>query len=420
MNTTTHPIWQVIHQLMHLHDCVIVPGFGGFVSNKEHARIDQVSHIILPPGKHVVFNPNLKTNDGLLAANFAEKAKLSYADALQQIEQFVSEFKDLLANDKQIEVDHFGKFRLNAEANFVFIPHTQNRYDYQSFGLTPIQANPVASRSINKKGTKLFREFKPIAEKPARSRRVWPTALAATLVTMLAINAWIFFQDNTVNDLRLGTSTLNIIEWFDSVFNHSEKPTLVSQIPAEAEIPSESETTPTLPETLTYDNTSPNAETIDTSTNNEPTVATSDDEPIAFVEKEQLRIAKSISNTRLNWVFPPLMEETTDETIVVTPPSAPEEIEPVNTDIVKPAKPLAINPSYKTYYIIAGVFCKERNARKYHTEMQNKGYSAEVLSNEAMNCLRVSVAKFQDKAEADSFLAKVKNEINQDAWILGL
>ena len=114
------------------------------------------------------------------------------------------------------------------------------------------------------------------------------------------------------------------------------------------------------------------------------------------------------------------MEETTDETIVVTPPSAPEEIEPVNTDIVKPAKPLAINPSYKTYYIIAGVFCKERNARKYHTEMQNKGYSAEVLSNEAMNCLRVSVAKFQNKAEADSFLAKVKNEINQDAWILGL
>ena len=60
MEFAKHPIWQVVEKLLYKHDCVIIPGFGGFVCNMEHARIDQVTHVIIPPGKHIIFNPNLK------------------------------------------------------------------------------------------------------------------------------------------------------------------------------------------------------------------------------------------------------------------------------------------------------------------------------------------------------------------------
>ena len=142
---------------MHTHDCVIMPGFGGFVCNRQQARIDQVTHIITPPGKHVVFNQNLKTNDGLLANQIAEELKLGYSDAVKWIDQTVEQIKQLLTEQKQLEVDGFGRFRLNAEANYVFIPLLKNNYSYSSFGLMPVQASPVASRSIKSTHPKIFR-----------------------------------------------------------------------------------------------------------------------------------------------------------------------------------------------------------------------------------------------------------------------
>ena len=47
-----------ISELLFLHDCVIVPEFGGFVGNKKSAYINPISGIIYSPSKQLLFNKN--------------------------------------------------------------------------------------------------------------------------------------------------------------------------------------------------------------------------------------------------------------------------------------------------------------------------------------------------------------------------
>ena len=55
-----------ISELLFLHDCVIVPEFGGFIGNRKSAQLNKTTNSLTPPSKQILFNTNLKTNDGLL------------------------------------------------------------------------------------------------------------------------------------------------------------------------------------------------------------------------------------------------------------------------------------------------------------------------------------------------------------------
>ena len=225
-------IWDLIKDLLFSYDCVIVPGFGGFVCNREPARIDQVSHVILPPGKRIVFNQNLKTNDGLLAGMLSQKAGITYSEALQQIETLVNQLIEVLQEKKQYSIDTFGSFRLNAEANYVFLSDKQNNYLHASFGLEPIQAEFVSSGYARIKRTRIFRENK-VTKKSGKPhvKNLGPKLLVSVLALMFMVNGWIYFNNNGSN-FNLNTASLHITSWFDSVFNkHENQPAVIVSAP---------------------------------------------------------------------------------------------------------------------------------------------------------------------------------------------
>ena len=47
-----------IVQLLHQHDCVIIPDFGGFVAQYKPATLDSVTGFYSPPSKQILFNIN--------------------------------------------------------------------------------------------------------------------------------------------------------------------------------------------------------------------------------------------------------------------------------------------------------------------------------------------------------------------------
>ena len=47
-----------ISELLFLHDCVIVPEFGGFVGNKKSAQLNKTTGTLTPPSKQILFNEN--------------------------------------------------------------------------------------------------------------------------------------------------------------------------------------------------------------------------------------------------------------------------------------------------------------------------------------------------------------------------
>ena len=74
-----------INDLLFRYECVIIPGFGAFLTQYHSARIDKSTNTFTPPGKLVSFNRQLQTNDGLLANYIATLESCSYETSLQRI-----------------------------------------------------------------------------------------------------------------------------------------------------------------------------------------------------------------------------------------------------------------------------------------------------------------------------------------------
>jgi len=76
-----------ISELLYENDCVIIPGFGGFVGNYSSAKIHPVNHTFYPPSKNILFNSKLTSDDGLLLHSVSIGENISYAEARSKTEK---------------------------------------------------------------------------------------------------------------------------------------------------------------------------------------------------------------------------------------------------------------------------------------------------------------------------------------------
>jgi hypothetical protein len=120
-----------ISDLLYRYDCVIVPNFGGFVTNNKSAEIR--GHTFVPPFKQITFNSLLKNNDGLLANHIANSDKMPYETAVNFINFEVEEWLKKLSCE-ELDLTGIGSFNLVAD-KIIFEPETQTNFLTDSFGL---------------------------------------------------------------------------------------------------------------------------------------------------------------------------------------------------------------------------------------------------------------------------------------------
>jgi nucleoid DNA-binding protein len=132
-----------IKDLLYRYECVIVPGFGAFLSRHRSAMIDTGSQIFHPPGKVISFNRQLQTNDGILANHVAACEDCPYEVALQRIRHFTGELSLKLAEGELVELPQVGAFELNREGKVQFEPDPQMNFSTAAFGLSSITTLPV-------------------------------------------------------------------------------------------------------------------------------------------------------------------------------------------------------------------------------------------------------------------------------------
>jgi len=97
-----------ISQLLYDNDCVIIPGFGGFVAHYTPAKIHPVNHSFHPPSKNILFNSKLIRDDGLLIDYISEKQNISYSGAKARVEEFAEETIKNLANGEVFRFKNIG------------------------------------------------------------------------------------------------------------------------------------------------------------------------------------------------------------------------------------------------------------------------------------------------------------------------
>lgn len=134
-----------IEQLLLHHDCVIVPGLGGFVAQDCGASYVEEEAIFLPPYRSVSFNPCLTMNDGLLASEIAQRNGLSYAEAQQTIKQEVAIIHQTIRQKGKYNLSGIGQLHATSEAStYEFTPlpcgiAAPSLYGLDSFYIAPLQ-----------------------------------------------------------------------------------------------------------------------------------------------------------------------------------------------------------------------------------------------------------------------------------------
>ena len=131
-----------INDLLYRYDCVIVPNFGGFVTTKIGAKMNDATQTFYPPKKQITFNSYLQHNDGLLANHIASDQKISFEKATSFISDEVTKWKKDI-EITVVKVASIGSLSLNDNKKIVFEPNVDSNFLVASFGLSGVETNTV-------------------------------------------------------------------------------------------------------------------------------------------------------------------------------------------------------------------------------------------------------------------------------------
>lgn len=195
-------IAKYISDLLYRYECVIVPNFGGFVTNEISAQINQLTHTFNAPSKQLTFNAHLQNNDGLLVNYIATAQNISFSKAIAIIDAEVKSWNKQLVSE-EIELENIGSLKLSADGKLIFEPANTINYLTSSFGLSSV-VSPAVKRVEYKQQVKQLEKVAPILPSEENKRKT-PAFIkyAATAAILFALGTvgWNQYQTNEHNKL---------------------------------------------------------------------------------------------------------------------------------------------------------------------------------------------------------------------------
>ncbi|MDR0825383.1 MAG: SPOR domain-containing protein [Prevotella sp.] len=129
-------IFKYLEFALPIHNCVIIPGLGGFILNPESAVL--LTDGLIPPKYTVAFNPDLKHDDGILINLYKKDENLSYNVASQKIKDFVRDIKKNIFAGKTINCGNIGQISTDDNNKIIFVANKFFIFP-ESYGLMPIE-----------------------------------------------------------------------------------------------------------------------------------------------------------------------------------------------------------------------------------------------------------------------------------------
>jgi hypothetical protein len=189
-------IENILAELLYHHNCVIIPGLGGFVANDSPAYFQEERQTVHPASKRLAFNQSLKDNDGLLVNALAKNVAISYAEAELELKRFKDEILDKLQTYRNFELCNIGTLYLKPEGKLLFVPYFGQNFLDQSYGLPSVKLRRLPgvqddsverNNKIRKKLLKPKTQAPTVISSPKRSKeRIWLNA-AATVSSVFGI-----------------------------------------------------------------------------------------------------------------------------------------------------------------------------------------------------------------------------------------
>lgn len=344
-------------ELLHLHDCVIVPEWGGFLTHYRPARLDEARQLIHPPTKELGFNRHLVRNDGLLADHVARKSGSDFEGACGVIASLVTTWKERLERDGRLELPHMGIFFRDAEGNLQFDPDRRSNYLRDAYGLRPLRARAVEQKPLLTEVPVL--PLNPAVVEPEAPSRTTPAlrwvAAAAALLLLGSATYWALDQG------PLGGTRWSDLDPFRSGPARYQGPSV--------EVPS----------------------------------------PVRSAAVFNLPEGNAV-------ITVPLVPEDGVDMIVDLRPS--NELAVADTTAVALPGPTSTpSRTQGRFHVIGGCFAQPENADRKLAELQAKGYPAIRLAKRG-DLYPVAFGSYTDRSDALQALASVRSNGEGAAWLL--
>jgi hypothetical protein len=178
-----------ILELLQWHECVIVPGIGGFLGHYAPAKIDREKNIFAPPSKHLAFNINLKNNDGLLVNHIAVKENIPFALASKIVSDKVSNWCSVLNSGGKVYIKGIGKLYFDKELNIQFEPSPEHNLLMDSFGLIELHSPAILRGEVMPKVEKVFIDRPAIPRKRIElsAKKIFAAIISVPVITAIAL-----------------------------------------------------------------------------------------------------------------------------------------------------------------------------------------------------------------------------------------
>lgn len=195
-----------ISDLLYRHDCVIIPGLGGIITNYRSAQIHPVSHTLRPPSKSIRFNVNLQEDDGLLANYVSSCESISFASAQSKIERFVFSIQNDLQHKKEARLPKIGVLSVDINGILSFEPDLKVNYLPDGFGLEAIQSPAILRKS---KGIDVSKQIYQGAKSIQAQKTSFNWKVAAVLIPLIGLSTYVSFQQEAIGDKYANYAYLN-------------------------------------------------------------------------------------------------------------------------------------------------------------------------------------------------------------------
>ncbi|MFT6845678.1 MAG: nucleoid DNA-binding protein [Flavobacteriales bacterium] len=186
-------IEKYIQALLFKHECVIVPGFGAFLTNYVPANTNTNETLLYPPKKQLSFNASLTLNDGLLASHIAQDLKISTKEALACIQERVDKYNQLLSKYHKFKINELGLLYFQNN-RLMFEPDRETNFLLSGFGLDSVVIPAIQHAALTS----------------STSGRKWYWA-AAVLFPFIAVSLWLSVPTNYTS-VMAGLNPFDVVE----------------------------------------------------------------------------------------------------------------------------------------------------------------------------------------------------------------
>ncbi len=339
-------IEKYINDLLFFYDLVIIPGFGGFVADYKPAHISKTN--FTPPSKSVMFNSDLKNNDGLLLNAIVNHEKISQEQAKQKINDFIKSTNQKLSSNETVYFKNIGFFK-SIKNNLTFEPDIKANFLLSSFGFDSFNAQLIENQLQKRINTTTGQSH------VLSSRRIKQLAVGVPLALLLTL---IPYKSNVIKNL----SSFNVFQTY-------------------------SQTQKAVP----YDSITVNPKSIDKTVDK----ITTNKSALFFAETPKNKTKKETTEIKK-----------TEKTIKIETKQITEKPKTKNTEIK--TENITAENTLKKYQLISGSFKDKHNAEKRLKKLQKKGLNPTLEKKK--NRYRIIACSFNTKSEAKKESRKLKTK----------